>query len=62
LPLDLEWAPLAEGGVEICDLPGDHDLIFREPNIQVLAAQIRARLERSNAAEVGDPEPAACAK
>jgi thioesterase domain-containing protein len=62
LPLDLGWAPLAEGGVEICDLPGDHDLIFREPNIQVLAAQIRARLERSNAAEVGDPEPAACAK
>jgi len=62
LPLDLGWTKLAEGGVEVYELPGDHDLVFREPNIRVLAAQLRARLERSDAAEVSMPEPAAIAK
>jgi hypothetical protein len=62
LPLDLGWTPLAEGGVELYELPGDHDLVFREPNIHVLAAQLRARLERSDAAEVRLDEPAAFAK
>jgi thioesterase domain-containing protein/NRPS condensation-like uncharacterized protein len=63
LPVDLGWTPLAEGGVELYELPGDHDLVFREPNIQALAAQLRARLQRSdlkqsNAAEVHVDEPA----
>ncbi|MGA2672928.1 MAG: condensation domain-containing protein [Terracidiphilus sp.] len=62
LPLDLGWTKLAEGGVEVYELPGDHDLVFREPNIRVLAAQLRARLERSDAAEVSMPEPAVIAK
>jgi thioesterase domain-containing protein len=67
LPMDLGWTPLAKGGVEVYELPGDHDLIFREPNIQVLATQIRARLEqstlkRSDAAEVRIQEPAIIAK
>lgn len=62
LPVDLGWTPLAEGGVELYELPGDHDLVFREPNIQALAAQLRARLQRSdlkqsNAAEVHVDEP-----
>jgi thioesterase domain-containing protein len=66
LPLDLGWTPFAEGGVEVYELPDDHDLIFREPNIQVLASQLRARLEKSDlerpdAAEVRAHEPAACA-
>jgi thioesterase domain-containing protein/NRPS condensation-like uncharacterized protein len=59
LPQDLGWTPLAEGGVELYELPGDHDLVFREPNIQVLASQLRARLERSDAAEARQCEPAA---
>ncbi len=72
LPLDLGWTPFAEGGVEVFELPGDHDLVFREPNIQVLAAQLRACLERSEAersdlersgvAEVRLREPAAVLK
>jgi amino acid adenylation domain-containing protein len=45
LPWDLGWAPLAKEGVEICDLPGDHWTIFREPNIFVLAKQLRDHLE-----------------
>jgi thioesterase domain-containing protein/NRPS condensation-like uncharacterized protein len=61
LPLDLGWTPFAEGGVEVLELPGDHDLVFQEPNIQVLAAQLRARLEDCDAAETRVSEPAACA-
>jgi thioesterase domain-containing protein/NRPS condensation-like uncharacterized protein len=49
LPMDLGWTPFAQGGIEMYELPGDHDLVFREPNIQVLAAQLRARLEKSEA-------------
>jgi thioesterase domain-containing protein len=61
LPMDLGWTPLAQGGLDIYELPGDHDLVFREPNIQVLAAQLRARLEHTDAAEVRVSEAAACA-
>jgi thioesterase domain-containing protein len=49
LPRDLGWTPFAEDGVEVYELPGDHDLVFREPNIQVLAEQVRIHLERSDA-------------
>ena len=59
--MDLGWAPIAQGGLEVVELPGDHDLVFREPNIQVLAAQLRARLEHSDTAEVRVSEPAAYA-
>jgi thioesterase domain-containing protein len=72
LPLDLGWTPFAEGGVEVIELPGDHDLVFREPNIQVMAAQLRNCLERSesdrSASDSSGPakihlyEPAAVAK
>lgn len=48
LPRDLGWSPFAEDGVEVYELPGDHDLVFREPNIQVLAEQVRIHLERSD--------------
>jgi thioesterase domain-containing protein len=61
LPKDLGWTPLAQGGVEVYELPGDHDLVFLDPNIQVLAAQLRARLEHCDAVEVRVSEPAACA-
>ena len=50
LPRDLGWTAFAEGGVEVYELPGDHDLVFREPNIQILAEQVRNHLERSDAA------------
>lgn len=50
LPFDLGWSPLAKGGVEVFELPGDHDSVFRESNIQVLATKLRLRLGRSDAA------------
>jgi thioesterase domain-containing protein len=56
LPMDLGWTPLAQGGIEMYELPGDHDLVFREPNIQILAAQLRACLEKSVAAGIRESE------
>jgi thioesterase domain-containing protein len=61
LPMDLGWSPFAQGGLEVYELPGDHDLVFREPNIQVLAAQLRDRLEHSDAQVVRLSESAAYA-
>jgi thioesterase domain-containing protein len=58
LPWDLGWTPLAEGGVEVYELPGDHDLVFREENIRVLAEQLRAHLEISDAAVARRNDPA----
>jgi thioesterase domain-containing protein len=43
---DLGWAPVALGGIEVYDLPGDHD-VFQEPTIHVLAECLRNRLDRS---------------
>jgi len=56
LPLDLGWTPLAEGGVQVIELPGDHDLVFREDNTRVLAEKLRIRLQQSSA-EVKPPAP-----
>ncbi len=60
--LDLGWEPLIQGGIEICHVPGDHDLIFREPNIRVLAEQIRGRLERTNAVQAEAEQVALCVR
>lgn len=49
-PRDLGWTSLALGGIEIFELPGDHDYLFGETNIHVLADQLSARLERSDRA------------
>ena len=46
---DLGWSQLFEQGIEIHDLPGDHERLFLEPNIDQLAEQIRDLLRRSMA-------------
>ncbi len=43
---DLGWGQLMEQGVEVHDLPGDHERLFLEPNIDQLAEQIRDLLRR----------------
>lgn len=60
LPRDLGWTHYAEEGVEVYELPGDHDLVFREPNIQILAEQVRNHLERHDArqSQAASPLPA----
>jgi thioesterase domain-containing protein len=48
MPRDLGWSSVAEGGVEVIDVPGDHFEVLREPNIEILAKRLRERLERSD--------------
>ncbi|HYR10185.1 MAG TPA: amino acid adenylation domain-containing protein [Longimicrobium sp.] len=50
----LGWAAVAEGGLEIHDVPGNHDLILQRPHVQALAGVLRASLDR-----VQEPAPAA---
>ena len=58
LPWDLGWSPLALGGVQVYELPGDHDLVFREDNTRVLAEKLQLRLRQSDAAELHVHDPA----
>ena len=39
------WSNLADGGLEIHDVPGDHFSLFEEPHVQVLAEKLRACLD-----------------
>jgi acyl transferase domain-containing protein/acyl carrier protein len=39
------WAP----GLEVVEVPGDHDSMVLVPNVSVLAAEVKARLDRSDA-------------
>ena len=41
---DLGWEGLAEGGLRIRSVPGDHDSLVREPHVRVLASELRAIL------------------
>ena len=44
---DLGWSAIFKEGVEIHDLPGDHERIFLEPNIDTLANRLREALSKS---------------
>ena len=44
---DLGWSSIFKQGVEIHDLPGDHERIFLEPNIDQLASSLRESLART---------------
>ena len=44
---DLGWSTIFRQGVEIHDLPGDHERIFLEPNIDQLAQSLRESLTRA---------------
>ena len=46
-PYDLGWGKIFGGGVEVHDLPGDHDRIFLEPNIDALATSLRSVLQNA---------------
>jgi len=41
------WRNLALGGLEVFSVPGKHHEIGREPNVQVLAAQLRSCIDRA---------------
>ncbi len=48
---DRGWTPLAVGGLEQRDVPGNHYSVLRAPDVQVLAEQLTALLERVRAGE-----------
>jgi thioesterase domain-containing protein len=45
------WARLAKGGVDVYFVPGNHDTMVEEPNVETVAARLRACLDQSGAAE-----------
>jgi thioesterase domain-containing protein len=40
------WTGLAAGGLEIRDVPGEHQSLIVEPQVQRLAASLRECLDR----------------
>ena len=42
---ELGWNGIFRRGVEVHDLTGDHERIFLEPNIEILASSLRACLQ-----------------
>ncbi|MFN2169781.1 MAG: thioesterase domain-containing protein, partial [Anaerolineae bacterium] len=49
----LNWADLTTAGVDIYVVPGNHRTMFREPNVQVMAEQLRNRRDQA-LAQVAD--------
>jgi thioesterase domain-containing protein len=43
----LGWGGLAQGGIEVFDIPGRHETINQEPNVQILAAKLEFLLEKA---------------
>ena len=52
--LSAQWSGLAEGGVEVYVLPGDHYSLLREPRVGNLAARLRVLLESGLTQPVGE--------
>ena len=44
------WGRFVRGGVEVVTCPGDHTTLCEEPHVRVLAAKLRAALDRALAA------------
>lgn len=45
---DLGWTELAEGGMEIHNITGNHESIFQEPNIHLTAEKLRTCIEAAS--------------
>jgi thioesterase domain-containing protein len=46
-PRDLGWSEIFTQGVDIHDIPGDHERMFLEPSIDILAAELQAAIQRA---------------
>ena len=40
-----DWEPLADGGLNVQAIPGNHYTLMREPNIKILAEQLQSHLD-----------------
>jgi thioesterase domain-containing protein len=54
---DLGWDEVASGGLEVHEIPGDHNSIFDEPNIDQLAIGLRESLARAQNDRYYDAAP-----
>jgi thioesterase domain-containing protein/acyl carrier protein len=46
------WDEVATGGVEVVEVPGDHDTLVLEPNATTLVQELRSTLDRTQAGRV----------
>ncbi len=53
---ELGWGSLAAGGVEVHEIPGEHLDITSEPNVQTLAAKLRACLSQAQGSNEKTPD------
>jgi hypothetical protein len=51
---DLGWRALAQGGLEIVPIPGNHESILQEPNVVRLARALLDRLRLAQQAPCGE--------
>ncbi|MCZ6673522.1 MAG: SDR family NAD(P)-dependent oxidoreductase, partial [Verrucomicrobia bacterium] len=49
----LAWSELAAGGVDCHMVPGDHELLYEAPNVQDVAAKLRACLDEAQQIKQG---------
>ncbi len=54
---DFCWGKLARGRVVVKLVPGSHENVFMQPNVQVLAREVRALLEQFQAAQSAGARP-----
>jgi aspartate racemase len=47
LKRDMGWGQLAASGVEVLDVPGYHDSMFKEPVVRILGTQVRRCLAKA---------------
>lgn len=48
---ELGWTGLAADGIEVHDIPGEHETIFHEPNVGILAAAMKDCIEKAHQAQ-----------
>jgi aspartate racemase len=48
------WGGLASDGMEIHEVPGDHNTMFGEPHVQIMAQRLQACLDRAQAVARGE--------
>jgi thioesterase domain-containing protein len=51
----LGWDGLAEQGIEVHEIPGNHDTLVVEPNVEVLVRRLKASLEAAQKRAVRAP-------
>ncbi|MBS1808497.1 MAG: amino acid adenylation domain-containing protein [Acidobacteria bacterium] len=54
------WQTLATDGVEVVEVPGDHQSMIKEPHVNILAEQLKLRLSLSTSANKPIPKQKIC--